>query len=297
MPTTTLSKPRFDRELERLIQLKEQVGNVLRPAVDAYLTFATEYWTLYQTVEGEPRRVATLRARLGITEDYQHQRLRRIAEQSNTLLPFRNALPAAVEPLYEAALVAARNPKRLKEVTPDSGIREIRDLKKPKGATGGRKRHRRRPSTATVASITVSGYDEHQLADALAMLLVADEQTQVLCDSQSVVAATKEALVVRYEHDARKRGETVPHDPDVSWSLVLAYEQLQKGTKPGGTKADDVVRSHKHPYHSAEVPNPDLAERLKQDAEQRRWLVPEIGLTWEHYAPDLKQQQDRISKR
>jgi hypothetical protein len=297
MPTTALTKTQFDHALDQLARLKERVAAVLRPAVDAYLAFAKEYWTLYQTVEGDPGRVALLRKRLGITEDYQHQRLRRIAEQSETLRPFKNALPAAVEPLYEVALVAAKNPKRLKEITAESGIREIRDLKKPRGATSGHKKSSRRPSTAIVSTLTVSGYNEKHLAHTLAALLDADMQAEVRCDSPSVVAATKAALVSHYEQHAKERGETVPHAPDVSWNPVLAYEQLQKGTKPGGTKADDVVENKKHPYHCAEVPNSDRAEKLKQDAEDKRWLVPEIGLTYGHYAPALKARQERISKR
>lgn len=55
MPNTNmLSKLQFDRELDRLTHLKEQVATVLRPAVDAYLAFAKEYWTLYQPVEADP---------------------------------------------------------------------------------------------------------------------------------------------------------------------------------------------------------------------------------------------------
>lgn len=297
MPTIVLSRSDFDQELDRLTRLKDQVAKVLRPAVDAYLAFAKEYWKLYQTVEADPGRVALLRKRLGITEDYQHQRFRRIAEQSDMLRPFKNALPAAVEPLYEAALVAAKNPRRLKEVTVESGIREIRDLKKPKGISRGQKRLAARPSTSSVTMLTVSGYDERHLADALAVLLEADAQAQVRCDSPSVIAATQAALVAHYEHDARERGDIVPHTPDVSWNPVLAFDQLLKGTKPGGTKADDVVKNEQHPYHSAEVPNPDLAELLRQDAEGKRWLVPEIGLTYEHYAPKLKARQERIAKR
>jgi hypothetical protein len=228
-----------------------------------------------------PHELATsLRERPGITEDFQHQRLRRTAMQSNILRPYKNALPAGVEPLYEAALVAAKNPKRLKEVTVESGIREIRDLKKPRGASRSRTPASSRLSTAAVATLKGRGYDGQHLAEALAALLAADDGTQVGCDSPSVVAATQAALVAQYEHHARESGEKVPHAPDVSWSPVLAYEQRQKGTKPGGTRADDVVRNEKHPpYHSAEVPNPDLAEQLREDAEAKGWLVPEIGLT------------------
>jgi hypothetical protein len=297
MPTTTtLSKPQFDRELDRLTHLKEQVGKVLRPAVDAYLAFAKGYWTLYQTVEDDPRRVATLRARLGITEDYQHQRLRRIAEQSDTLRPFKNALPAAVEPLYEAALVAAKNPKRLKELTAESGIREIRDLKKPKGASSGHTKPRRPAATGSV-TLALSRYDEARLANVLAMLLEDDPKARIQSDSQSLVDATKKAVVDRYEQRATGRGGTIPRVPDVSWSVQAACEQLEKGTKPSGTKTDDVVKNDKHPYHSDTIPNPELAAKLKAHAEEQRWLVPEMGLPYEHYAPEVKQRQERISKR
>lgn len=294
--TTSLTRAQFDRELERLVHLKEQVASVLRPAVEAYLAFAREYWTVFQSVEGEPARVAVLRRKLGITEDYQHQRLRRIAEQSQVLHPYRYALPAAVEPLYEAALVAAKYPKRLKLVTADSGIREIRELKKPKGARSGDGLHSD-PSTATSVTLTVTDYTEKHLAETLADLLESDARAQIRSDSHSVIAATKAELVRRYEHQAKEQGETVPTVPRVSWNPVLAYEQLLRGTKPGGTRGDDVTRNEKHPYHTATVPDPDLAERLIRDAESKRWLVPEIGLTYEHYAPALGKRQERITKR
>jgi hypothetical protein len=295
IPAQSLTRAQFDRELERLIHLKDQVARVLRPAVEAYLAFAREYWTVYQSVESDPARLAVLRRRLGITEDYQHQRLRRIAEQSQVLHPYRYALPAAVEPLYEAALVAAKYPKRLKEVTADSGIREIRELKKPKSAR--RAHDAERPSTAVVVTLTVSDYGEKHIAEALAVLLESDAHAQIRSDSRSVVAATKAALVARYELLARERGDPVPHEPDVSWNPVLAHDQLQRGTKPGGTKGDDVTRNEKHPYHTAEVPNLVQAARLIRDAESMKWLVPELGLTYEHYVPELKKRQERITKR
>lgn len=296
MPTTALTRADFERKLARLERLKKRVAQVLRPAVEAYLDFAREYRALYEAAERSRREL--VKERLGI-DDYQHQRLMAIAETSKTLLGFRRALPPAMEPLYEVARIARRDDGEDKlraaietdRLTPTSGIREIRLIR-----TGTRRAKRRRASATNTITLTLE-CDETRLAELLAELLEGDSNARIVAESQSVVDATKHAVVLRYGQHARGHGETVPKEPPVKWSVQAAYEQLDKGTKPSGTRADDVIKNSKHPYHSETVPNAELAARLKASAEKERWLVPEIGLSLEHYAPELKQRQDRISKR
>ena len=297
MPTTTLTKTQFEQELDRLERLKKRVAEVLRPAVEAYLTFAKQYRALYERAEGDRRDI--LKERLGI-DDYQHQRLMAIADTSKTLLSIKRALPPAMEPLYEVARIARREggEKRLRaaidaeRLTPTSGIREIRQIR-----TGRRRAKPHRTTATNAIRLALTDCDESGLANLLAALLEDDANARIVAESQSLVDATKHAITVRYERQTAERGEAVPKTPDVRWNVQAAFEQLEKGTKPSGTKADDVVKNQAHAYHSDTIPNPDLAAKLKQHAEEQRWLVPEMGLTYEHYMPGLKQRQDRISKR
>src|SRR5262245_11844654 len=136
MASTSLSKPGFDREVSALLRLREHVAATLRPAVQAILKFANGYRTLHQRIGPDYDRRVELRARLGL-EAYQHQRCTAIAAQSTTLTQLSRALPPAVEPLYEIARLAkdAAGEKRLRdavkrrELTPTSGIREIRGIR------------------------------------------------------------------------------------------------------------------------------------------------------------------------
>jgi hypothetical protein len=137
MAKTGLSKTEFVREVDALLRLREHVAAALRPAADAILKFANAYRTLHQRIGPNYNRRVELRRRLGLDE-YQHQRMMAIAVQSKTLGQFRRALPPAVEPLYELARLSkdAAGEKRLRaavkrhEVTPTSGIREIRVIRK-----------------------------------------------------------------------------------------------------------------------------------------------------------------------
>ena len=61
--------------------------------------------------------------------------------------------------------------------------------------------------------------------------------------------------------------------------------------------AGETIRETYYLTTVPDVPDPDLAERLIRDAESKRWLVPEIGLTYEHYVPELGKRQERITKR
>jgi hypothetical protein len=109
--------------------------------------FANAYRQLHQRIGPNYERRVALRARLGLDE-YQHQRMMAIAAQSKTLTQFSRALPPAVEPLYELARLTknAAGEKRLrraverKELTPTSGIREIRNIRQSTrpAATKGR---------------------------------------------------------------------------------------------------------------------------------------------------------------
>jgi hypothetical protein len=297
MPTTSLTKTQFEQELTELTRLKEHVAAVLRPAVEAYLAFAKKYRELHDRVERKRRH--ELRSRLGV-DDYQHQRLMAIAEASKTLLGFKRALPPAMESLYEVARIARRDDgvKKLRaaidaeRLTPTAGIREIREIR-----TGAKRKKSHRVTAARGIGLMVSECDETCLANLLGTLLEADANARIQSDSQSLVDATKRAVADRYEQQATGSGGTIPRVPDVRWNVQAAYEQLEKGTKPSGTKADDVVKNDKHPYHSETIPNPALAAKLKAHAEEQRWLVPEMGLPYEHYAPEVKRRQDRISKR
>lgn len=302
MATAELVKTDFERDLEHLIQLKTAVAELLRPAAAKYLEFAREYWRLYTTVRGERRLVERLQLTLGVSEDHQHQRLRRIAEQATVLLPLRDALPAAVEPLYEVALVAAREGgvKRLRDavkrdvLTPESGIREIRALKQ-RSAGKARKGRVKKSAGAQVVRIEISQASEPLIAQALAALLESDPAAMVRIDSQSLVDATKAELSAR--HRMKTNGAGVPVEPDVRWHVASAFRQLDKGEKVSGTRADDVTKNAEHPFHSSGIPNVALAARLREHAEQQRWLVPEIGLTHDHYVPGLASIQRRITKR
>ena len=300
MPTTQLSKSDFDTHLNALVRLKTEVADLLRPVAAKYLEFAQQYWQCYTSVKGDPRLVQRLRSTLGISEDHHHQRLRRIAEQSKALLPFKKALPAAVEPLYEVALVSAQQggTKRLREavrrrdLTPQSGIREIRAFKKAK-------RSARKKAIGsvpeTVVRLDISRSDEKRLAQAVAALLESDPSVTVRSDSQSLVEATKAALAERY--DGQTTDKSTPTEPDQTWNVASAFRQLDQGEKVSGTRADDVTKNTKHPFHSASIPNTTLAAKLKAHAERQRWLVPELSLTREHYAPELAARQRRITRR
>jgi hypothetical protein len=137
MATEWLSKTDFDHEVQSLLRLKGQVAAALRPAVEAILRFAKSYRDVHRRIGPNYDRRVALRARLGLDE-YQHQRLMAIAAQANTLTQFSRALPPAVEPLYEIARLTrdAAGEKRLRraverqELTPTSGIREIRSIRK-----------------------------------------------------------------------------------------------------------------------------------------------------------------------
>lgn len=144
MPTTSLSKTQFERDLDVLARLRENVV-ALRPAVEAFLTFANEYSRLYTLVGANHQRRDALQARLGI-DAYQHQRFMAIAANAKLLSSVKRALPPAIEPLYEVARLArdSHGEERLRaavkrhELTPTTGIREIRGIRnslRPKPAT------------------------------------------------------------------------------------------------------------------------------------------------------------------
>lgn len=171
MASTSLSKSEFEREIGGLLRLKHHVAATLRPAVEAILKFAAAYRTVHQRIGPDYDRRVALRARLGLDE-YQHQRLMAIAERSKTLSEFTRVLPPAVEPLYELARLArdAAGEKRLRtavqrhELTPTSGVREIRSI-----------RHStRRPSKQAVATPKA----EPRRPPALEFVIEADEGIQ-----------------------------------------------------------------------------------------------------------------------
>jgi len=144
MPKTALTETEFKKEVAALAHLQQEVATLLRPAVQALLRFAKEYSTLYEKVHGAPVQVRSLRERLGVN-DYQHQRLMGIARQSKTLGTVKRALPPAVEPLYEAALLVQhmggdkllRDAVKDGEVTPTSGMRVFREMRQELTAPSG----------------------------------------------------------------------------------------------------------------------------------------------------------------